>query len=241
MLARHRPGARSELSSAHTSSRPPAARDASHSQARHAQPLRGRSRPCRCLFAAASNPGWVAAPTTGRRRLRQVPLVGGGAFCRGARRQLQQMRAVALLPDPTPPAPAVAAAVVGARRPARRRRPPRHADGSEFPVKGISWYGMEENYAFSGLEKASLGFFLDFLRDQNFNALRAALRHQHPRRQGAVDDQSRPQRRALRAQAAGDPRPHRQRGGEAQHPGAARHAPRRRPATPTRNCGTARR
>ena len=128
------------------------------------------------LAAATANSGWGccadhdAAGDCGKCRW-----WARGAFCEAHAVNCHKCGQSLYCPKPTPPAPPSPppSAPVDLRADGGRLV---SADGSEFLVKGISWYGMEENYAlFQGLEKASLGFFLDFLRDQNFNALRVPL------------------------------------------------------------------
>jgi endoglucanase len=52
-----------------------------------------------------------------------------------------------------------------------------HLEGcSEFVLKGVSWFGMEEKYALlQGLERVPMRELLDFVSSQGFNALRIPL------------------------------------------------------------------
>ena len=48
-----------------------------------------------------------------------------------------------------------------------------HANGKEFHIKGINWYGTDgKKMILEGLNERPLGALLDFIAEHQFNALR---------------------------------------------------------------------
>ena len=62
------------------------------------------------------------------------------------------------------------------------------ANGVPFSIKGANWFGSEAfNGPPGGLDKHSVGWYLDFLKQHKFNAIRLLFNHDHVLRNDIVD------------------------------------------------------
>jgi endoglucanase len=63
-----------------------------------------------------------------------------------------------------------------------------YANGEPFSIKGINWFGSEAfNGPPGGLHKHSISFYLDFLEQHDFNAIRLLFNHEHVMKDDIVE------------------------------------------------------